>query len=125
MSILGLLGKMIWLTLLKVGEDLIWAWFTDWLISCFIVDRAAAGACELKLPGIIMGSYHVEPVPFLGMKSLRIELILASYRVALRFTVSSWYVWKREKKPDWKNESEEKFSWSIVQQHANHPVLQL
>lgn len=32
-----------------------------------------------------MGSHHVEPVLFLGMKSLRIELIIASYRVHCKF----------------------------------------
>lgn len=32
-----------------------------------------------------MGSYHVEPVLVLGMKSLRIELIIASYRVHCKF----------------------------------------
>lgn len=32
-----------------------------------------------------MGSHHMEPVPLLKMKSLRIELIIASYRVHCKF----------------------------------------
>lgn len=63
-----------------------------------------------------MGSHHVELVPFLGMKSLRIELVIASYRVHCKFGRERVQVGgKMSQKRSSRDQS--------VQRHANHPVL--